>query len=102
MLSARGVCIQSRWRRSGNPAWAQPSTVRPALVGQPPRQLEPRLADRGDYLAKRPDAKRLHLAAREFLRRVDVLPWNSAVAQHTERCGPIGSVKARYLRRFIC
>jgi len=33
-------------------------------------------------LAKRPDAKRLHLAAREFLRRVDVLPWNSAVAQH--------------------
>lgn len=33
-------------------------------------------------LAKRPDAKRLHLAVREFLRRVDVLTWDSAVAEH--------------------
>lgn len=33
-------------------------------------------------LAKRPQAKRLHLAVREFLRRVDVLPWDSAVAAH--------------------
>ncbi len=32
-------------------------------------------------LAKRPDAKRLHLAVREFLRRVDVLPWESATAE---------------------
>jgi tRNA(fMet)-specific endonuclease VapC len=32
-------------------------------------------------LAKRPDAKRLHVAVREFLRRVDVLPWDSAVAE---------------------
>lgn len=32
-------------------------------------------------LAKRPDAKRLHLAVKEFLRRVDVLPWDSAVAE---------------------
>lgn len=32
-------------------------------------------------LAKRPDAKRLHLAVMEFLRRVDVLPWDSAVAE---------------------
>jgi tRNA(fMet)-specific endonuclease VapC len=39
-------------------------------------------------LAKRPDAKRLHLAVREFLRRVDVLPWDSAVAEH------YGSVRA--------
>lgn len=31
-------------------------------------------------LAKRPDAKRLHMAVNEFLRRIDVLPWNSAVA----------------------
>ena len=29
-------------------------------------------------LAKRPEAVRLHVAVREFLRRVDVLPWNSA------------------------
>jgi len=33
-------------------------------------------------LAKRPDAKRLHVAVWEFLRRVDVLPWDSAVAEH--------------------
>jgi len=32
-------------------------------------------------LAKRPDAKRLHLAVREFLRRVDVLPWDNAVTE---------------------
>jgi len=33
-------------------------------------------------LAKRPEAKRLHLAVREFLLRVDVLPWDSAIAEH--------------------
>lgn len=33
-------------------------------------------------LAKRPDAKRLRLAVQEFLRRVDVLPWDSAIAKH--------------------
>lgn len=33
-------------------------------------------------LAKCPDAKRLHLVIDEFLRRVDVLPWDSAVAKH--------------------
>lgn len=32
-------------------------------------------------LAKRPDAKRLHRVVRELLRRVDVLPWNSAIAE---------------------
>ena len=32
-------------------------------------------------LAKRPDAKRLHAAVWEFLRCVDVLPWDSAVAK---------------------
>jgi tRNA(fMet)-specific endonuclease VapC len=37
-------------------------------------------------LARRPDAKRLHLVVREFLRRVDVLPWDSAVA---ECCGDV-------------
>jgi tRNA(fMet)-specific endonuclease VapC len=29
-------------------------------------------------LAKRPGAKRLHIAVRELLLRLDVLPWNSA------------------------
>jgi tRNA(fMet)-specific endonuclease VapC len=32
-------------------------------------------------LAKRPDATRLHRAVRELLRRVDVLPWDSAAAE---------------------
>jgi tRNA(fMet)-specific endonuclease VapC len=32
-------------------------------------------------LARRPEAKRLHTAVWEFLRRVDVLPWDSGVAQ---------------------
>lgn len=31
-------------------------------------------------LAKRPEAKKLHLIVREFLRYVDVLPWDSQVA----------------------
>ena len=31
-------------------------------------------------LAKRPDAARLHRAVTEFLKRVDVLPWDSSVA----------------------
>ena len=33
-------------------------------------------------LAKRPAAKQLHLAVREFLKRVDVLPWDAAVAEY--------------------
>lgn len=37
-------------------------------------------------LAKRPDAKRLHVAVRELLKRVDVLPWDSTTA---ERYGPV-------------
>ena len=32
-------------------------------------------------LAKRSDAKRLHLAVGELLRRVDVLPWDSEIAE---------------------
>lgn len=43
-------------------------------------------------LAKRPDTQRLHLAVREFLRRVDVLPWDSAVA---ERYGTVRADMAR-------
>ena len=32
-------------------------------------------------LAKRPDATALHQAVREFLRRVDVLPWDAATSE---------------------
>ncbi len=39
-------------------------------------------------LAKRPDAKRLHSAVREFIRCVDVLPWDSAISEQ------YGSVRA--------
>lgn len=37
-------------------------------------------------LAKRPAAKRLHLVVREFLYRVEALPWDGAAA---ERYGPL-------------
>lgn len=43
-------------------------------------------------LAKRPTAKALHVAVREFLRRVDVLPWESATA---ERYGVVRADMAR-------
>jgi tRNA(fMet)-specific endonuclease VapC len=33
-------------------------------------------------LAKKPNAKKLHKVVQEFLRRVDVLVWNSDVAVH--------------------
>ncbi len=33
-------------------------------------------------LAKRPEAKRLHELVHAFLLRVDVLPWNSAIAKY--------------------
>ena len=33
-------------------------------------------------LAKRPDAKRLHNAVQELLRRIDVLPWDSVIAEY--------------------
>jgi tRNA(fMet)-specific endonuclease VapC len=33
-------------------------------------------------LAKRPQAKRLHSAVRELLRRLDVRPWDSAAAEY--------------------
>ncbi|TCV83805.1 type II toxin-antitoxin system VapC family toxin [Sulfurirhabdus autotrophica] len=44
-------------------------------------------------LTKRPDAKRLHLAVREFLLRVDVMPWDATVAEH------YGTVRADLARK---
>ena len=44
-------------------------------------------------LAKRPDAKQLHLVVLELLRRVDVLPWDSAIAEH------YGAVRANMSRQ---
>lgn len=44
-------------------------------------------------LAKRPEAKKLHLVVREFLRRVDVLPWDSNTAEH------YGTMRAKMARQ---
>ena len=44
-------------------------------------------------LAKRPDAKRLHLVVRELLLRVDVLPWDRVVAER------YGSARAEMARQ---
>lgn len=33
-------------------------------------------------LAKKPNARNLHIAVKEFLRRVDVLVWDTDVAEH--------------------
>ncbi len=44
-------------------------------------------------LAKRPDATRLQLAVGQFLRRVDVLPWDTLVAKR------YGSVRADMARQ---
>lgn len=46
-------------------------------------------------LARRPDSKRLHLAVLEFLRRVDVLSWDSSIAEH------YGTVRANLAYRGI-
>ena len=44
-------------------------------------------------LAKRPEAKRLHLVVRELLLRVDVLPWDRVVAER------YGSARAEMARQ---
>lgn len=44
-------------------------------------------------LAKRPEAKNLHQVVREFLRRVDVLPWDSPTAEN------YGTVRADLARK---
>ena len=60
-----------------------PGVVRRVLAG-PMASLCVSAITEGELLyglARRPEATRLHLAVREFLRRVDVLPWDSAVAE---------------------
>ncbi|OIQ79444.1 tRNA(fMet)-specific endonuclease VapC [mine drainage metagenome] len=44
-------------------------------------------------LAKRPEARNLHQVVNEFLRRMDVLPWDSATA------GDYGSMRAELARK---
>ncbi len=73
---------------------AHPTVVR-RVVAAPMASLCISAITKGELLlglAKRPDAKRLHLAVMEFLRRVDVLPWDSAIA---ERYGNVRADMAR-------
>lgn len=44
-------------------------------------------------LAKRPEAKRLHLVVEELLKRVDVLPWDSNIVKN------YGFIRAEMERR---
>jgi tRNA(fMet)-specific endonuclease VapC len=65
------------------------------VVGQPMASLCISAITEGELLfglAKRPEATRLHLVVHELLRRVDVLPWNSEIA---ERYGPLRADLAR-------
>lgn len=72
-----------------------PAVVR-RVVGSPMAALCISAITAGEMLfglAKRPDAKRLHLAVGEFLRRVDALPWDSDVAER------YGTVRANMERQ---
>jgi tRNA(fMet)-specific endonuclease VapC len=54
------------------------------VTGMPMTSLRMSAITQGELLfglAKRPEATRLHLAVRELLRRVDVLPWDGAAAE---------------------
>lgn len=53
-------------------------------------------------LAKRPDAKRLHMVVSEFLLRVDVLPWDSNAAACLETSAPVWNDRESYSDRSIC
>ncbi|WP_233208420.1 type II toxin-antitoxin system VapC family toxin [Pollutimonas subterranea] len=61
-------------------------------------------------LAKRPEAKRLHRAVNELLKCVDVLPWDSAVAQTyglvragpESRGRPLGSLDMMIAAHAVC
>ena len=63
----------------------QHPAVTPRVVAAPMASLCISAITEGELLfglARRPDARRLHLAVEEFLRRVDVLPWDRAIASH--------------------
>jgi tRNA(fMet)-specific endonuclease VapC len=59
--------------------------VRQHLVAVPIGQLCISAITHGELMfgiAKRPEAKRLHEVVHEFLLRVDILPWDSTVAEN--------------------
>jgi tRNA(fMet)-specific endonuclease VapC len=73
----------------------QPNLVE-RVVGAPMAALCVSAVTEGEMrfgLARRPEAKALHAAVVELLRRLDVLPWTSATAQR------YGMVRAKLERR---
>ncbi|MGD1038614.1 MAG: type II toxin-antitoxin system VapC family toxin [Roseiarcus sp.] len=73
----------------------QPNLVK-RVVGAPMAALCVSAVTEGEMrfgLARRPEAKTLHAAVVELLRRLDVLPWTSATAQR------YGVVRAELERR---
>lgn len=59
------------------------NNVRNKVISVPMSELGISAITEGELLfglAKKPDAKQLHIVVHEFLIRVDVLPWDSAVA----------------------
>lgn len=58
-------------------------SVRSALLSKPTTSICVSVITEAELyygLARRPDAMRLQLGVAEFLRRVDVVPWTSAIA----------------------
>jgi tRNA(fMet)-specific endonuclease VapC len=53
-------------------------------------------------LAKRAGATRLHAAVAEFLRRVDVLPWNSDTADRYGPARPLSNFRDDRSGRSTC
>lgn len=59
--------------------------VRERITSVPMSQLCLSAISEGELLyglAKKPDAKNLHRAVQEFLKRIDVLSWDTQVASH--------------------
>ena len=72
------------------------SNLAKRIVGAPMAALCLSAVTEGEIrfgLARRPEAKALHTAVNELLRRLDVLPWTSATAQR------YGIVRAELERR---
>lgn len=62
----------------------QPSIVRDYLQSVPMAKICVSAITEAELLrgvARKPEAKRLHLAVKEFLLRVDILPWDSNAAK---------------------
>lgn len=74
----------------------QHSDVTRQVIAKPMASLCISSVTKGELLfglAKRPEARNLHQVVREFLRRVDALPWDSTTAEN------YGTVRAELARK---